>query len=110
MRIAGGEELERIRTPPHIGEESFSDLRQMSWEEIEARHDYTVRADYRPAQAYKVQRYVTELHRRTQQVQTEAMLQYTKRITWMTYAITGATVLNVGIAVALLGDAMGKPF
>ena len=109
MNAGKGEGLEEIKTPPHIGEESFSELREMSEEEVEARHDYTVQADYRHEQVYKVQRYVIELNRRTQERQTESMLLLTKRITRMTYAITLATLVNVGIAAALLYVAIKHP-
>ena len=101
MKIAGGEELERIRTPP-AGEESFSELRDMSEEKIEARHDRSVKADFRPERAYRVQRYITELNRRSQDGQTEAMLRYTKWITWMTVMVGMATLLNVGVTIILL--------
>ena len=102
MNIGAREGSERIKTPPHMGEESFLDLREMSEKEIEARHDRTVRADFRPEQAYRVQRYVTELNRRRQDKQTRAMLRYTKRITCMTYVITFATLVNVGIGAVLV--------
>ena len=95
MKITGHEGLERIKTPPHIGEESFSELREMSEEKIEARHDDAVQADFRPQQAYKVQRYITELNRRSQDGQTEAMLRYTKWITAMTILVTAATIINL---------------
>ena len=72
----------------------------MSEEEIEARHDYTVKADFRPAQAYRVERYVTELNRRRQDRQTEAMLRYTKWITWMTIVVSVATIVNVAMALS----------
>jgi len=43
--------------------------------------------------------YWSELNRRTQEAQTEAMLGYTRRVEIMTRVILAATLLNLGAAV-----------
>ena len=69
--------------------ETISQLRSISDEELIRLHDYK-------AQSTEVgtNHYLTELHRRDQNRATDAMLRYTKQLTWMTIVITIATIIN----------------
>ena len=76
--------------------EHLKKLRSMSDEELVAEHD-------RHAQHTQVgiNHYLAELARREQHRQTEAMLRYTKWITFMTVVITAATIGNLILVLKL---------
>ena len=75
---------------------SLKELRAMSDDQIIEAHD-------RLAQNTIVgtQHFLDEVARREQSRQTEAMLAYTRWITWMTGAVTLATIVNLVIAYLL---------
>ena len=77
--------------------ESFEELQTLCDDELIRRHD-------RAAKHTQVgtQHYLDVLNWRHQDRQTEAMLGYTRRIKWMTIAITAATAINLGVAIAML--------
>lgn len=70
--------------------ETLKQLRDLTDEQIIARHDQA-------AQSTQVgtQHYLQELARRDQDKQTRAMLKYTKYILWMTLIMTIFTIINV---------------
>ncbi len=74
--------------------ETISELRTLSDDELIRRHD-----DHAPNVQVATGHYFQELYRRDQKRGTEAMLSYTRRITWMTLAITVATLINIGVFV-----------
>ena len=75
---------------------NISELRQMTDEQLIATHDGLA-----PDVLVGLQYYIDELSRRNQSKQTEAMLRYTRWIAGMTFIVTLATIVNVGIACLL---------
>lgn len=77
--------------------ETIAKLRELSDEELIRLHDEHV--------AHTVvgtAHYIAELGRRDQQRATDAMLRYTRAITWMTVVITIATIIStVLVAITL---------
>ncbi len=72
--------------------ETISELRTLSDDELIRRHD-----DHAPNVQVATEHYLQELYRRDQKRGTEAMLSHTRRITFMTFVITVATLINLGI-------------
>lgn len=83
---------------------ALKELRAKSDEEIITLHDQIAKLDDQIAKhaIEKVHYYLNELTRRDQSRQTEAILSYTRRITWMTGIVVLATILNLVITFLLL--------
>ena len=77
--------------------ESFALIQDLPDDELIRRHDRIA-----PTAQVGTQHYLNLLNWRHQDRQTEAMLGYTRRIKWMTIAITAATAINLGIAIGML--------
>ncbi len=75
---------------------SLTELRAMSDDELIEKHDLLAKNTI-----VGTQHFLDEVARREQSKQTEAMLSYTRRITWMTVVITLATIINLVIAYLL---------
>ena len=76
---------------------NVEELRKLPDEELIAAHDRLAKNT-----DVGISYYLTELDRRNQARQTEAMLKYTRQITWMTAAVTIATIINLIVAVLML--------
>ena len=77
--------------------QTLEQLREMSDDDLVRAHDRLA-----PSFTAVPKDYRDELYRRNQERQTNSMLRFTKCITIMTVAITIATLVNVGLTVAIL--------
>jgi hypothetical protein len=75
---------------------SLKELRAMSDDQLIEAHDRLARNT-----VVGTQHFLDEIARREQSRQTEAMLSYTRWITWMTGIVTLATIVNLVIAYLL---------
>lgn len=74
--------------------ESIKELRDISYEKLIEKHD-----SHAKSTVVGVDFYLKEISRRDQEMQTKAMLRYTKWITLMTLIMTVSTIINVIIAI-----------
>ena len=83
---------------------SLSELRKLTDDELVEKYDCQATST-----VVGTQYFMDELNRRYQERQTNATLRITKWFAGMTIIITVATLVNLGVAIGLLGITVYKP-